>query len=91
VTESRLRQSLRRQKAIKAAAVQYHGWGRNGGGYPINPEEHWEASTEDQRKACIELTTPVIEAYERVMNAPDQPAVDPDSSPFRVPEREKPW
>jgi hypothetical protein len=66
-TESSLRRSLRRQRAIEAAAVQYHGWGRDRGDNKLPPEEHWEHSTEDQRRAAISLTTPIIEAYERVM------------------------
>jgi hypothetical protein len=67
VGESRLHRSLRRQRAIEAAAVAYHGWGRTRGDNKLTPQEHWDASTPDQRAAVIELTTPIIEAYERVM------------------------
>lgn len=65
---SKLKHSLRRKKAIEAAAIQYHGWGRTAGGYKLEPERHWVESTPSQRKACIALTTPIIEAYERVMS-----------------------
>lgn len=67
---SRLRRSLARKRAIEAAAIQYHGWGR-AGGWKVPPEEHWEISTPAQRKAAIELTEPIIEAYEQVMAKED--------------------
>jgi hypothetical protein len=68
VHTNRLVRSLLRKRAIEAAAIQYHGWGRDRRtDNKLSPEAHWEASTKDQRRACIELTTPIIEAYERVM------------------------
>ena len=70
---NQLQRAVQRREAIRQAAIARVGWGTSPQGYSIDPHRHWEqrgCDTSERNKAAIEITTKIIEAYERVMDAP---------------------
>jgi hypothetical protein len=67
-----IKYQLIRREAIKAAAVVGTGWGRDPAtDNKLSPEEHWAYREKHYpptaNQAAIEITTEIIEAYEKVM------------------------
>lgn len=70
---NKLQRAVQRREAIRQAAIVERGWGRDEGDNKLSPEENWEHFGGDDssaNRACIEIVTEKIEAYERVMAAP---------------------
>jgi hypothetical protein len=70
---NKLQRAVQRREAIRQAAIVKRGWGRSHGGNKLSPEKNWQHFGGDDsyaNRACIESTTEIIEAYERVMAAP---------------------
>lgn len=68
-----LQRAVQRREAIRQAAIVRRSWGRDSRDNKLPPEENWEyfgGDDSDANRACIELVTEEIEAYERVMAAP---------------------